>query len=217
MSRVSTKFIIPGAVTNTVLAPMLPMSIKGNNSSGTSAPIDLSIAQVNAMLGASSTGGVPSSTIVIWTESSSGNAPTPTTEYGVFSYGFTQSLSQSINGYFQVPSTFSPRNPIKLSHRFYSPSTSGTVLLQTLTTLVRSGTDAINSVTNQRLSTNTAQTLTTANQVQVVTFDLTDQTGQINSVTVNPGDMLLITLTRGTDTSTGLVRSLVLSSNLTFS
>ena len=63
--------------------------------------------------------------------------------------------------------------------------------MQSLSTLVRSGVDAISTTTNQRTSTNAA----VANIVdtpQIATLDITDSSGQINSVAVSANDLIKV-------------------------
>ena len=83
--------------------------------------------------------------------------------------------------------------------------------MQTVATLIRKGTDAVTSTTNQRTCTNSAVTLSagTVNVPQELALDLTSSTGQINGVAVSPGDLIIVKLTRGTDTATSDLRAIV--------
>ena len=121
-------------------------------------------------------------------------------------YEFEDGLDQFLYTTVRVPANYSPGTPIRIRAQFHSSGTSGTILMQTLATLVRQGTDAISSTTNQRTSTNTAVTLSggSANVPQEVVFDLTSTTGQINGVAVQPNHLIKVRLTRNTasDTST---------------
>lgn len=102
----------------------------------------------------------------------------------------------------KVPSSYKPGAPIKMLLDFYSPDSTGNALMQTLATLIRQGTDPMSDTTNQHTSTNAAVTLSggTVDIPQALSLDLTDSSGEINSVAVNPGDFIKVQLFRGTDT-----------------
>lgn len=134
------------------------------------------------------------------------------------SYSFQAALAQDLWATVKVPDSYTPGAQITMRMHYYSPDTSGNVLLQTVSTLIRQGTDAADSVVNQRTSTNAAVTLgSPANLVRTVTFDLTSATGQINGVGVSANDLIKVELTRGTDTATSDVQALVFSADLKFS
>jgi hypothetical protein len=93
------------------------------------------------------------------------------------------------------------------------------VLIQSVATLIRAETDAISSITNQRTSTNSAVTLAagTVNEPQRVTLDLTSSIGEINSVAVSAGDLILVALQRAdSDTSTAAAYFIEQSAEATF-
>lgn len=146
------------------------------------------------------------------------NSATPLFENNIEVYGFDKGLSQALYTSIKVPNSYSSGSPIKLRSEFYSPDSSGTVLFQTIATLIRTGTDTISSVTNQRTSTNSAVILGagTVNIPQAVTFDLTDSTGKINGVSVSANDTLIVELLRGTDSATSTARQMVFASEVTF-
>ncbi len=118
---------------------------------------------------------------------------------------FEATLGQKLYTLFKVPSGYTAGQQINLKSLFYSPGSSGNVYFKTTTTLIRTATDAITSTTNQRTSSQGAVTLGagTVNKAQGITCDLTDATGQINSVAVAAGDLLLIQFFRyDSDTAT---------------
>lgn len=134
--------------------------------------------------------------------------PSPTAVFlasGLMVYEFVDAESQSMTAAFLVPSSYTAGAQINLRTQIYSADTSGNILFQTVTTLIRAATDVITSTTNQRTSTNSAITLSagTANEPQSVVCDLTSSTGQVNAVSVAAGDLLIIKFTRGTGTATG--------------
>lgn len=144
-------------------------------------------------------------------------APVAEIESNFLVYFYEAAITQYLYAAIKVPQSYSG-SQIKLFMPFYSPDTSNDVLLQTVSTLIRTGLDAISSTTNQRTSTNSAVTLSagTQNEPQMVTFDLTSSSGQINSVNVSAGDTILVQLTRGTDTATSEARAMVFCSEVTF-
>lgn len=114
---------------------------------------------------------------------------------------FMQGETQNIVAAIKVPSSYPGAIQIKATIEFYTADTAGTVLLQTVATLIRKNTDLISSTTNQRTSTNTAVTMTAGNTNRPipVEFDLTDANGLINGVAVAANDLILVRLFRGSD------------------
>lgn len=146
------------------------------------------------------------------------DAPVAVFEYSNQSYVFTDGLSQSLYAAVRVPSTFVTGSQINLRGIFYASGTSSTILFRSVATLIRTGTDAISSTTNQRTSTNSAVTLaTTLNRPNAFVCDLTDSSGLVNGVTATAGDLLLVKLTRGTGTATIDATLPVFASEVTFS
>lgn len=137
----------------------------------------------------------------------------------VYSYSLGDAGVQALYAIVKVPTSYVAGRQISLKIPVYSDQASGTFLLQTVATLIRVGTDAFNSTTNQRTSTNTAITASAGNQnkPQAVSFDLTSTTGQINGVLVSAGDYIIVKLIRGSDTVTTDVRALNFASEVTLS
>lgn len=192
-------------VGNAQLAQAPAYTFKGNDTASTANETDLNI----SLLTATST--------LTWSESSA-ISPQPFQEYGISVYGWAPLLGQSLVCIVQVPLLYIAGHPIKLYNSVYSQDTSGTLLFQTVSTLIRPGTDIISSTTNQRTSTNSAITLSagTVNIPQAVTYDVTDSGGLINGVSVAVGHLIIINLKRGTDTGVSVARSICLASNLSF-
>lgn len=169
--------------------------------------------------GTGSGGGGGSS--VHWVEGVASPVPS-VTDYNDLVYGFVDTdETQSIYALIKVPASYQAGLPIEMLTTFYSADTSGTALIRAQATLIRSGTDAISSTTNQRTTTNSAVTLSgaTQNEPQAVTLDLTDGSGQINGVAVSAGDLIRVRLYRdcSTDTATGTVNVPVYGTEVTFS
>lgn len=170
----------------------------------------LSSAITNGLIGSGGGGALQ------WIED--GNAPLGTVNtVGNRIYAYSNGLTQYLYTTIKLPNTYTGGLPIKLYVEFYSPGSSGNVLIQSIATLVRQGTDAITSTTNQRTSTNSVITLSggTVDKPQVVILDLTDSVGAINSVAVTANSLILVQLTRSSDTATSDVQVLPYSAEVT--
>jgi len=165
--------------------------------------------------GGSGGGGGGSS--LIWAEP--GNSPILSFTNNVESYAFGLDLEQELYTTIRVPSSYTAGGQISLKILWYSPDSSGDVLIRAQSTLIRSEVDAITSTTNQRTTTNAAVTVSagTVNEPQKVTLDVTSSSGQVNSVDVGAGDLLIIRLYRdASDTATSDVQFLYQSCDVTF-
>ncbi len=151
-----------------------------------------------------------------WVEDA--NSPVPTIQNLDQVYLYQSGLGQSLYAMIRVPTSYAGGTQINLRMPWYSPDSSGNVLMQTIATLIRNATDTITSTTNQRTSTNSAVTLSagTVNEPQGTIYDLTSSTGQINSVSVSAGDLIRVEFKRGTDTATSDVAALVYATEVTF-
>jgi len=146
-------------------------------------------------------GGGGGGAFVNWQERAS--APGVSYLTDLMAYEFIPAGAQYLYAFIKVPSSYQAGNQIKLLGSWLSFDSSGTVLFTTQSTLIRAGTDVYTSTTNQRTSTNAAVTTSGATDEipQTIEFDLTDASGNINSVAVSAGDLIKIRLTRGTDTA----------------
>lgn len=137
-----------------------------------------------------------------------GTSPVDDTENGekVWLYSALDAGTQKLTLFVKVPDTYVPGKQIILNIGIYSPSASGTILLQSVSYLVRQNLDAITTLANALGSGNTALTNTVANQYRKAVLPLTSSIGQINGFAVNPGDLLKVVLSRGTDTDTADIR-----------
>lgn len=148
-------------------------------------------------------------------------SPTYASDNDLDNYIYADAMSQYLYTQVRVPNGYNAGSQVNLRIPFYSAITSGTVLIQTLATLIRAATDAVTSTTNQRTSANTAVTLSagTANEPQSVVCDLSSSIGQINGVAIAAGDIIKVRLTRdtGTDTAAGDVYVLPYAGEVTFS
>lgn len=175
--------------------------VRVTNNSG--APRDLAVIVLQNG-GASAGGGGGGS--LNWDEPP-GQAPLKTVENNQIVFLYEADGSNRLVSFIKVPQGHSPGTQLKMRLSHYSPSTSNNVLLKTVSYLIRSNTDAISSTTNSHVSTNTAITNSgVANKLVETIADITDSSGQINSITVQPGDMIRVELFRDIDTDTADIR-----------
>lgn len=137
---------------------------------------------------------------------SPGNAPLEAEEEGGKVFLFEAGQTSKCTLFLKVPEGYTAGRPITCKVGHYSPSSSNTQLMRSVTTLIRKNQDAIDSTTNQHTSTNAALTNTVAKQLRLSTLDLTDGDGEVNAVAVAAGDLLKVDLYRDTDTDTDDVR-----------
>lgn len=154
---------------------------------------------------------------ISWEEGSL--SPVRGSEYGLSIYQFEAGLSQNLYTAIPVPSSYIAGRPIAIKISIYCDSSSGNILLNAVSTLIRNATDALSSTTNQRTTTNAAIALSagTVTEPQRVTLDITSSTGTINSVAVAAGDLILVDVRRATDTATGDIKFIIQSTEVTLS
>ena len=132
-----------------------------------------------------------------------GSAPSDTTFDNDRVFVFQAGQGQQIIVSYRVPREYVPGRQIKLRFGYFVNATSNTVLFSTVTTLTRADTDAVDSSANSHPSGNSALALgSPAKRFVTIEVNLTDASGEINSVAVNPNDRLRILLTRGSDSAT---------------
>ena len=126
----------------------------------------------------------------------SGLAPIESTEFDERVFLYSQGQFQALTMWFKIPSTYSVGRQINVNLGFYSPSSALVWSFQAIATLVRAGVDAVNSTTNQNTTATGDVTNTIANQYRAQTLALTDSAGKISTISVNPGDIIKVQLTR---------------------
>lgn len=160
-------------------------------------------------------GGGNGSSFIIW-HPVDGQAPLKAEEFSEEVYEFASGITQQLRGTLKVPTSYAAGNPIKVKFSEYSPDTSGTNVIVCTTDLIRKATDAVSSTTNASTSTITVTLGSPANIYNEVSCAVTDASGKINSVSVNPGDILAIYISRTTDTATSDARILPGTTEVTF-
>jgi hypothetical protein len=138
---------------------------------------------------------------LVWVEDAL--APAVGFEYGQKHYAFVAGDTQYLYTGVRVPSSYQAGNPIRMKLPFYANDNTNAVSMRVLGTLIRTGVDAMSSTTNQ-ITSDAAQDLSSFGTVNVE-FSLnpliTSASGQVNGVSVAAGDIILVRLTRLSDTS----------------
>src|SRR5690606_32622905 len=130
-------------------------------------------------------------------------------------WSFGDGLSQNLYTTVKVPQTYVAGKQIKMFITHFHEAASATQLLSAQATLIEAG-DAFDDTTDQRTSTNTATAGASKVTIQAE-LDLTDSSGEINSVAVAGGDLIKVRLYRGTDASTSDIHFIESSTEVTFS
>ena len=143
-------------------------------------------------------GGGGGGTSLIWEKNSS---LAPITEYvdGIKVESFDDESGQEIYATIPVPSSYRAGKPITLKSGIYAcASTSGNVLFSAETKLLKEGSTVLGSLGTAHSSTNSETTVpSTSNELQAIgDVDLSDSSGEINSVAIAAGDKLLVRLFR---------------------
>lgn len=127
-----------------------------------------------------------------------GAGPVEDFEYDEKVWKFEQAAGQELTLWVRVPSSYLAGRQIKLKGMLYSPGASNNWKVQAQSTLVRKNNDAITSTANQQTANSGDITNAVANRLVEVSIDLSSSLGAINSVAVQPGDLLKVKLSRAT-------------------
>lgn len=159
----------------------------------------------NALFFHTGSSGSSGGTSLRWYQPDSNAAIKRVLAQGAEVYDFSESPDElEIWGQLTVPTGYTPGVQITLQKgKFYSSVTSGNVLFKTTTYILKSAVNPTGALTGYD-STNTQQAVAgSANQIVALSnIDLTNSTGQINSVAVAAGDTLLIKFFRKTSSET---------------
>jgi len=132
---------------------------------------------------------------IVWT-APDGSAPAKTEEHNETVFLFEKDMDQNLIAYIKVPQSYSAGVQIVMYVGIYSSSAANNIHMRSTSYLIRKNTDAIDSTTNSRVSTNTEITNTLAKQYREISLDLTDSNGKINSVSVTAGDVIKVVIDR---------------------
>ena len=146
------------------------------------------------------------------------NSPVRTFENEMEVYEFEPGLSQELFLAIRVPQTYAAGSPINLRILWTCASTSNNALLNAVATLVRSEVDDITSTANQRTTTNSAITMSAANDLepQKVVLDISSSVGQINAVAIAGGDLIKVKIKESSSTVGSVIKFIPDACEVTF-
>lgn len=130
---------------------------------------------------------------------STANPPLEAISDGVELLDYDDSVENSVNLVLKVPSTYTAGTQIKLvGGAFATTATTGDVFFKTITNLIEPGSSVLGSLSNSHTSTNSEVSVSgTGSEITLIgDLDLTDGSGEINSVAVAAGDILAVELKR---------------------
>lgn len=125
-----------------------------------------------------------------------GIGPVEDNEYDEKVWLFEQGAGQKLTLWAKVPTSYLAGRPIKMKGGFYSPSSSDDWKIQATCSLVRKNNDAVTSVANQNVSNSGDIVNAVANRFNEISLDLSTTLGAINSIAVQPGDLIKIEIER---------------------
>lgn len=132
----------------------------------------------------------------------SGLGPVQDNEYDEKVWLFEQGAGQKLTLWAKVPTSYLAGRQIKMKGGFYSPSAADDWKVQAVCTLIRKNNDAVTSVANQNTSNSGDIVNAVANRFNEISLDLSTTLGAINSVAVQPGDLIKIEISRIAPTGT---------------
>lgn len=219
---------IPTATTTlqgkTQLSNTAPPAIAATGSAGTanatvanSDHTHAGVTSVNGMQGAVtlSTGGGGGGTLS-WL--SDFNSATFTQQYSMETWSFVPSQFQRLYSIIRVPTSYTAGDPINLKTEFFTTDTSNNWAFKLISYLIRPGTDAINSTSNSNTSTASGSLSgSTSNSPISMTLELDNGSGEINSIAIQPGYLILMLLEENGSTNTNPLNIPIWASEVTFS
>lgn len=134
-----------------------------------------------------------------------GGSPIEVESGGLIYFEFADEESEILWAFLKVPSSYQAGQQLKLKMTVESDEAgSNQLIMRSQSYLVRQGTDAMASVANSHVDT--ASYSPGAVAATELELDLTDPSGDINSVAVSAGDIIKIAISKPTDTSTENIR-----------